>query len=111
AYFVDTRRERTHPGIGVCIVVAPYFAKTQTLKGTRGELHSIGRVCINDAARRVIARRVVVAVFDEVNVVAQGTQAEDVLQVMPRQPTDWTTHNVAENDNTQAFRHRTPETT
>ena len=69
---MDARRERTHPGIGMRIVVAPSFAKTKVLKGTRGEAQSIGRIFINYTARRVIAQRVVVTVLDEVNVVAQG---------------------------------------
>jgi hypothetical protein len=64
-------------------VVAPAFAQAEALEGAGGEAKSVRGVNVNDAARGVVAGRVVVAVFDEVNVVAEGTKARDLLQVMP----------------------------
>src|SRR2546421_294217 len=62
---------------------------------------SVRRAGVGDAADRIVAGRIIVAVLEEIHVVPEPGESEDVLQVVPRQPAERPANDITQNDDPQ----------
>src|SRR5262249_39470759 len=83
------------------VEVRPAIVEPEPSERVRGECEPVRRIRAHDAARRVVAGVVVVAVLDEQHVVSQLREAEHVVEVVPRQTSERAAHDVTENDDAE----------
>src|SRR5262249_24571654 len=67
------------------------------------EAEAVGRVGVHHVADRVVARRKVVAVLDEVHVVSEARETAQILEVAPHHSAQRPPHDVAEHDDAKAL--------
>src|SRR5690349_13604658 len=71
---------RAGPLRGMCVPVRPPLSKSTPIENARGEAESVRRVDSGVGRRRIVAARVIIAVLEKVDVMAEATKAFEVLQ-------------------------------
>ncbi len=87
---------RPEPAAGMGVEIGPGVASAHAPEGAGGEAETVGGIGVHHVAGRVVAGRIIVAVFHEEHVVAEREETRDVLQVMPDEPAQRSPHDVAE---------------
>ncbi|PWT85167.1 MAG: hypothetical protein C5B57_03455 [Blastocatellia bacterium] len=68
------------------IIIGPTAGEPEPPKGLVGEGETVRRVAVGYVSQRIVARRHVVAVLGEVDIVSEHGQAEHVMEVVPSHP-------------------------
>ena len=82
-------------------MVGPSSPQAYTLEGAGRKLEPVAGVGVHGVFHGVITGRVVVAVFEEVDIVSELCEPHQVLQVAPDHPAERATHEVSQDHNAQ----------
>src|SRR4029450_1231363 len=86
----------------VSVVVRPMLLQPQTLERARRELEPVCRIFIRQIPDGVVTGRIVVAVFKKAHIVTKLLETDDVLEVMPGNSAEWSSHDVSEHEDAQS---------
>jgi len=92
----------SQPATSVGIVVRPSLSHVQALERASRKRQPIRRIVVGHVAERIVTGRIVVAVFEEEHIMAEPTEADDVLQIMPGNSAEWSSHQIAQDEDPQS---------
>ena len=101
----DALCHRSMPARAMGVIKGPALGETDAIENVRRELKSIGRVNVSVSLERIVAGRVIIAIFNKIDVVAQARQSHQKMQIAPNHNAQWTAHDITQDDNAQSFVH------
>jgi hypothetical protein len=84
------------------IVISPLVACTGSVESVLCESQAIVRIGINDITSRIIAGRVIIAIFEKVNLMSETSKPQNILEMMPSESPNRPPNNIAENNDAKA---------
>jgi hypothetical protein len=84
----------------VGIVIGPAVLHTNPIERPFYKPQTIARVGIRSMPLRVVARGIVITVFEEIDIMAEASKPHYILQMMPCHTSQRSTNNIAEYDDT-----------